>query len=223
MSLSYILIRSNRRTVGIRILHNGQVEVRTPKRLPVKEIEKLLYEKEAWIHTHRNAVLARTHISLEFGTKIPFLGIPRRIIPSDENTACLTDTGICLPAALPPEAIPENIIRLYIAAGKQFLTVETERLAEKYGCTVTSITVNRAKKRWGSCTVNSGRIHYSWRLMCVPPEAIAYVITHELAHLNHPDHSAAFWQQVKAWLPAYETGQRILTEYEKYLMTIEGL
>jgi predicted metal-dependent hydrolase len=46
--------------------------------------------------------------------------------------------------------------------------------------------------RWGSCSVGSGDIRISSRLIDVPPWVLDHVIVHELAHLVVPDHSDAF-------------------------------
>lgn len=47
--------------------------------------------------------------------------------------------------------------------------------------------------RWGSCTTLDGTIRLSDRLRDLPTWVRDYVLVHELAHLEHPDHSAAFW------------------------------
>jgi len=48
------------------------------------------------------------------------------------------------------------------------------------------------QQRWGSCTVGTGHIRISDRLVDVPPWVLDHVIVHELAHLLVPDHSPAF-------------------------------
>jgi predicted metal-dependent hydrolase len=53
--------------------------------------------------------------------------------------------------------------------------------------------VNNQEQRWGSCTSVDGTIRLSSRLRDVPEWVRDYVLVHEMAHLIHPDHSAAFW------------------------------
>jgi predicted metal-dependent hydrolase len=52
--------------------------------------------------------------------------------------------------------------------------------------------VTNQEKRWGSCTAETGEIRLSHRLRGVPDWVLDAVLVHELAHLVHPDHSAAF-------------------------------
>ena len=52
--------------------------------------------------------------------------------------------------------------------------------------------VTNQEKRWGSCTAETGDIRLSHRLRGVPDWVLDAVLVHELAHLVHPDHSAAF-------------------------------
>ena len=49
--INYILVRSERKSLGIEI-KNEQVTVHAPKRLPQKQIDAFVAEKEAWIRAH---------------------------------------------------------------------------------------------------------------------------------------------------------------------------
>ena len=69
------------------------------------------------------------------------------------------------------------------------------RLADTYdlGVVPTSVRfVTNQRRRWGSCSVESGTIRLSDRLRAVPGWVLDAVLVHELAHLAVPDHSAAF-------------------------------
>ena len=46
--------------------------------------------------------------------------------------------------------------------------------------------------------------------MQYPPEAVDYVVVHELAHLSHMNHSAAFYARVAEVLPDYKQRAALL-------------
>lgn len=52
------------------------------------------------------------------------------------------------------------------------------------------------RSRWGSCTINEGSVRLSTKLVAFPDWVLDYVIVHELAHLDVPDHSPRFWSVV---------------------------
>ena len=50
-------------------------------------------------------------------------------------------------------------------------------------------------------------------LMQVPEAQRDYVIIHELAHINHPDHSKAFWAEVESHDPDYRAHRELLNTH----------
>jgi predicted metal-dependent hydrolase len=58
---------------------------------------------------------------------------------------------------------------------------------------------NRQNTRWGSCSVDTGRIRISDRLAGFPDWVIDYVVVHELAHLVESGHNARFWDLVNRY------------------------
>lgn len=53
------------------------------------------------------------------------------------------------------------------------------------------LRLTRARRRWGSCS-SKGIIRLNWRLVMAPDFVRRSVVAHEVAHLVHFDHSAAF-------------------------------
>ncbi len=49
--------------------------------------------------------------------------------------------------------------------------------------------------------------------MKVPEVLRDYVIIHELAHINHPDHSRAFWTEVGKHDPRYKIHEKKLKQF----------
>ncbi len=98
------------------------------------------------------------------------------------------------------------------ALRRQAATYFPERVAvyaARMGIQPTGIRITGAQKRFGSCSSRNS-LCFSWRLMLYPPEAIDYVVVHELAHIRHHDHSAAFWTLVEKTLPDYRRRQALL-------------
>jgi predicted metal-dependent hydrolase len=59
--------------------------------------------------------------------------------------------------------------------------------------------VSNQAQRFGSCSVGTRRIRLSDRLATVPAWVRDYVLIHELAHLEAPNHSPAFWRLVRRY------------------------
>lgn len=117
-----------------------------------------------------------------------------------------------LPAGL-PHAVEQRLVdklvrritgaaRAAAAGGDAELTARAFRLAEQYlgGVRPTSVTWSgRMERRHGSCSPATGAIRISRRLAAYPHYVLDYVLVHELAHLQVPDHSPAFWSLVEAY------------------------
>jgi len=65
------------------------------------------------------------------------------------------------------------------------------------------VRVMELQNRWGSCTPQ-GNVNFHWKCAMAPYEVLVYIVVHELAHLIHPNHSPAFWNEVDKVLPSYD-------------------
>jgi predicted metal-dependent hydrolase len=79
-------------------------------------------------------------------------------------------------------------------ATRRFGAIARE-LAAQIDKKIASVSVRDMHSRWGSCT-SGRRLSLNWRLAFAPTEVAEYVIAHEVAHLQHFDHSPAFWRCV---------------------------
>lgn len=88
-------------------------------------------------------------------------------------------------------------------------------LVEKYkhlvGVEPSSVKINRAKKRFGSCGPNNG-INFSCYLALYPIEAVEYVVVHELCHILEHNHSARFYAQIERVMPDYRARCQLLRD-----------
>lgn len=111
------------------------------------------------------------------------------------------------------------------AGEKAFLSFRAKRLAEavrtllplweaRMGVQAGSIRFREMVSRWGSCQTVTGHITLNLRLGLVPPECMEYVLVHELCHLLHPDHSAAFHDEMTCLMPDWEARKRRLNAFD---------
>lgn len=62
-----------------------------------------------------------------------------------------------------------------------------------------SVAFSPQVRLWGSCTFTAGVIRISERARRLPAWVVDYILMHELAHLEHPMHGAAFWELVNRY------------------------
>ena len=85
--------------------------------------------------------------------------------------------------------------KLLMKKAREYLPYRLEYYARRYGYTYDKCRLTHANTRWGSCS-SRRTISLNIGLMKLPETLRDYVIIHELAHLNHMDHSKAFWAEV---------------------------
>ncbi len=100
----------------------------------------------------------------------------------------------------------------YIEAARDYFPKRAAYFQALTGGEYYRITIRDQKTRWGSCSAK-GTLSFNWRLMLAPPAVLDYVVVHELCHLTHMDHSAAFWQAVEAVCPDYRTHRKWLKDH----------
>ena len=84
-----------------------------------------------------------------------------------------------------------------------------ERYAVLMGVEPTGIRITSARKRFGSCS-GKNSLCFSCLLMLYPMEAVECVVVHELAHIRHHNHSAAFYDFVLSVMPDYRSREALL-------------
>ena len=98
-----------------------------------------------------------------------------------------------------------------IAQAKEYLPMRVDYWSDIMGLTPTGLKITSARTRFGSCS-GKNSICFSWRLMQYPPEAIDYVVVHELAHIRHHNHSPAFYALIERYMPDWRERMKLLKE-----------
>ncbi len=203
------LVRSRRKTIALIVERDGSLTVRAPGKVSRKLIQDWVDGKASWIAERRAEILQRNPPVRTYraGETLPFLGQSYPLLRPDEFGGNLSFDGqnFFLPAGCPdPRAACEA---WYRQEARRVLQSRVEQLAGQFGYSYKKLRITGARTRWGSCST-SGSLSFTWRLVMAPPEAIDYVVIHELAHIDHPNHSAAFWGRVSELSPGYKDQRR---------------
>lgn len=214
-TISYLLERRPRRTVGLKITADGLV-VHAPKRIFEFQLNQILQEKSNWILSKLQAREANHVAKVEWvnGEHLLYLGhdIQLQITPSTSNKALIFDQNtlsIASPQLNNHAVLGRKVIQWYKKQAAIDFSRRLEILAAKLGVPTPPLTLSNAQSRWGSCN-SRGEVRLNWRLLQAPPHIINYVICHELAHLKQMNHSAKFWAVVESLFPNYKLAEKEL-------------
>lgn len=196
--VDYRIIRSARRkTVGITVHPDNRVEVRAPLMLSEHEIHRFIEQKRDWIDRkcHFNSRIRTPYRAKRFvqgesysllGNSYSLLigrGKPAIAIHGDQLQLTTDDPD--------PKRCRALLVEWYRQQALDYLALRCAELGDPQELRPASVGIKSYCSRWGSCH-HDGRIYFNWRLIMAPTWVVDHIVAHELCHLRHPNHSAAF-------------------------------
>ena len=106
----------------------------------------------------------------------------------------------------------KNIDSFYKKEILKYLPDLVQEYSIKMNLMPTSISYRKNKRTWGSCNYKNG-LNFNILLMKFPIELMEYVIIHELAHIQHKNHSKNFWDLVESYCPDYKKREKIFKSF----------
>jgi len=77
-----------------------------------------------------------------------------------------------------------------------YLPQRLNELASRYNLTYNNLYIKKVQSLWGSCS-SKNNINLNIHLMRLPDHLIDYVLSHELCHTLHKNHSHLFWNHLQ--------------------------
>lgn len=210
------IIRTRRRSIGLRIEPDGSLTVRAPLLTPDREIQRVVEQHAAWICKTQDKMKAKSQAqgpkAYAEGELFWFLGrqVPLHLVEGARQPLVLKENFLLDRRALAnPAAVFEN---WYRAQAKVILSQRAAELGRQHLFQYRQVKITSARTRWGSCS-SKGTLSFPWRLVMAPLEVIDYVVVHELVHTRIPNHGTRFWLQVAAIVPDYKVKRKWLEEH----------
>ena len=207
--------RSNRKTLSLMVLKDGNVIVKAPISMKDDTIEKFVFEKQDWIRSKLSAI-SKTQSKFDdviHYQKFLLYGNRYSIIIDDVKRIETNDSfQIVLPRKVDKDKILKTMKAWYKKVAKKVLFDRLSFVESKLKMKSKTFKISDSKGKWGSCN-SFGTIMLNWRVIMLPPEIIDYVIVHELCHLVEMNHSKKFWTLVEKFLPKTPALKKGIKEY----------
>ena len=200
-----------RKTLGIYVNPDGTVYLKAPIDSALETIQHKVHKRAAWILRQKRFFASfgiptstRQYIS---GESHLYLGrqYMLRLKESKVNAVHYHNNVIEIEYNRKKMAGPLLQTWYYQRAKIKFVEY-AEPIIERvsvYGVKPKSFSIKKMEKRWGYCTIG-GDIILNPRLICAPRCCIEYVITHELCHLVHRNHTTRFYSLLSREMPHWE-------------------
>jgi predicted metal-dependent hydrolase len=199
---TYRLVRSKRKTMALVIREDGSVEVRAPVNYPVESIERFIREKRSWVEKKSAEIRARPKAPVRTytdGEYFPYMGSSYPLLYSPRAKEISLGQALVVPAKFRQRA-RRAIEKWYRAEALRIISARVDHFCSKYGFRHAGVTINAARRRWGSCN-SRGALNFSYRLVMARIGLIDFVVLHELCHTVHQNHSPSFYKSFDKVLP----------------------
>ncbi|OSY87653.1 metal-dependent hydrolase [Tenacibaculum holothuriorum] len=218
--IMYNILFVDRKSLGITVYPNRNVEVKAPLNTTLDKIQKKVKKRASWILKQQDYFLSFepriTNRKFVSGETHYYLGrqYQLKVINSDINKVKYTGRFIEI-YVTERGNVKEQLQQWYREKAEIWLKKLADKHIErfkKYNAEPKKVELKRMENRWGSCS-SKGRILLNPDLIKAPKACIEYVIIHELCHLVFRDHTTEFFN-----LQTHE-----MPDWQKWKMKLETL
>ena len=190
-----IVEKKNNKNTYLRVKENNEILITTNYFISKKQILKILEVNEKFILKN----LERLEKKQEKNDKFYLLGKEYNIILLPNSKVEIIDNNIYV----------DNYRKLELWLNKEMKKLFLSRLDYIYNkfeenIPYPSLRIREMKTRWGVCNKKLKVVTLNSELLRYDLEKLDYVITHELSHFIHFDHSKSFWLLVEKYCPNYK-------------------
>ena len=215
-------VRRSRRARRARLVVRAEgVEVVVPEGVALRTLAPWVEGRRPWIERTlrrlRADEAAAPRPSLAHAGRVPYLGADLElrvaVVPGARSRVARREGELHVTVAEPGEAAVRAALEGWFRARARVevatrLDAACARAGRRYG----RLTIRGQRTRWASCS-SSGAMSFNWRLLLAPAVVLDYVVEHEVAHLDVPDHGPRFRALLAARCPRWGDHERWLRRH----------
>lgn len=230
IDLTYTLRRSTVAKRARITVTPEEIEVVVPAWATEDDIAAALHRRREWLVEQRRELAARAAATPRIGqfvtgAKIPYRGRLMRLKVERTDVTMIevayrNGFYVAYPGSLSEasrDTLIETALRLWL---RKRVREDVAAFARQHGAPnglkPRAIQIKDQKHFWGSCGADR-IVNLNWHLVFAPKTVLEYAVVHELCHLRHRTHDAAFWGLVGALLPDWQTRKGWLDRNEHLL------
>ena len=223
--IDYRLVYEDRHSLQVAVYPDSTIVVKVPNHATLDTIESKLKRKARWIMKQRSFfqqfvpqtppkhyVGGETHL---------YLGKQYRLAISkgEQNSVKLIGGKFLVVCKdeLNPVCVKNALDDWYRTRAKNVYATRLQACWVRFEYSDSQypkLSLRRMKTRWGSLS-ERGVLTLNTSLIKAPPACLDYVITHELCHLEYPNHDAKFFRLLESKMPHWS---KLKNQLEKLLL-----
>ena len=213
--IPYQVYRSHRRaTVSIAVDPAAGVLVTAPQATSIDRLDRVVHSKAPWIvkRLARQPPARAGEREFVSGETFLYLGRQYRLRVQHGVQAHVLLVAGRLMVEVPnrePASVKAALVSWYRRRAGLRLTERVALWSKKVGVAVPAVLIRDQNRRWASCDPK-GNLRFNWRIIQASIRLVDYVVAHELVHLTHRHHTAAFWATLGKVMPDYEGRREVL-------------
>ena len=212
--IRFDVVYTARKSLQIEVYPDHRIRVKAPAGTGLDEIKNLILRRARWIIKQLNyfqqfepRTPPRKYIG---GETHLYLGRQYRlkILEADECGVKLIHGYflVSLNGSPSPQVVKSLLDQWYAEKAELHFRDSFDRCwpkFEKLERKRPRLKIRKMKTRWGSLS-SKGQLTLNTELIRAPKECIDYVVSHELCHLMHPNHSSSFYAMLEHIMPDWK-------------------
>ena len=213
-SLEYYEVFENRKSFFLTIKPNGSVILKVPNTASAEKTEKFLQKKWRWIEKQKQFFekYRRKSPKKKYVSGETFLYLGRQyqltVEKSDSESVKFSHGKISILTSqeIENKECNKNLLEnWYFSRAEKIFRERYKLVFKKFNYDfIPELALRKMEKRWGSF-LSQKKILLNPELIKASKECIDYVITHELCHMEHKNHSENFYQLLSSKIPHWKS------------------
>ena len=172
------------------------IVVKTPQ-VSHQFVEQLLVQKEQWLRKQYTKLLQNQPQPIQLRQELLLFG---EVVNIQSQEALFLQKQLKKIDLSDTKKILQKYDAFYKHTAQNYFPQRVDYFSSLMHLPFTKIKYRKMKSRWGSCNTKR-ELTFNTQLIKLKKELIDYVIVHELAHIQHMNHSKAFHTLVSSYLP----------------------